>query len=109
MYKQDNNILIRVEALSGEHHVMRVLFALLFVCLAGYVYFVSISIMNVIANREAAAESEKLRSIVGSLEREYFMLSDAISLDHAGSHGLTKTGDTTFIRRSANVASNSSR
>lgn len=104
--KKDNNILIRVEAFNGEQFVIHGLVLALFLCIALYGYFVSLSIMNVIANREASVESERLRSTVVALEQEYFNLSKSITADLATDVGLTDTTETEFVRRPNGMAAN---
>jgi len=103
---KDKTVLIRVEAISGEHFVVRILIAAILMCVAAYLYFVGVSIMNVIANREASLESERLQSLVGTLEEEYFALSKAISPENGAVMGLSKTADTSFVRRGGGMASN---
>lgn len=93
-------------AFTGESYVLQTLSILIVLCVAAYLYFVSVSIMNVITNREASVESERLRSIVGSLEEQYFQLSKAVSPESASAHGLTASASTSFVRRTSAVASN---
>lgn len=106
MHTKDKHILIRVEAISGEHLVVRALIAALFICIAAYLYFVGVSIMNVIGSREASVDSERLQSVVGTLEEEYFALSKRISPENGVGLGLSKTSVTSFVRRAGGVASN---
>lgn len=106
MHTKANHILIRVEAISGEHLVVRALIMALFMCVAAYLYFVGVSIMNVIGSREASIESERLQSIVSTLEEEYFALSKSISPENGVGLGLSKTSATSFVRRPGGVASN---
>lgn len=93
-------------AFAGESHMLQVLSILLALSIAGYLYFVGVSIMNVISNREASVESERLRSIVGGLEEDYFALAKSISPEAAGEHGLTASAGATYVRRANAVATN---
>lgn len=93
-------------AFSGESYLLQTLSILLVLCVAAYLYFVGVSIMNVITNREASVESERLRSIVGGLEEQYFTLSKAITPDAAGNLGLSASAETSFVRRTSAVAVN---
>lgn len=93
-------------AFAGESHMLQVLSVLLALSVAAYLYFVGVSIMNVISNREASVESERLRSTVASLEEEYFVLAKSISPESAGNLQLTASAGTSFVRRTSAVASN---
>ena len=93
-------------AFAGESYLLQTLSILLVLCVAAYLYFVGVSIMNVITNREASVESERLRSIVGGLEEQYFTLSKAITPDAAGNLGLSASAETSFVRRTSAVAVN---
>lgn len=93
-------------AFAGESHLLQVFSIMLALSVAAYLYFVGVSIMNVISNREASVESERLRSVVGGLEEEYFALAKAISPDAAGALGLTGTAEASFVRRAGAVAVN---
>ncbi len=95
---QPLNFSIRVHAFRGEEHALHFLGIALGVCIFAYVGFVSFSIMNVIAYREAVAESESLRSELGLLEQEYFELSKGIGEDRAVSLGLVPVDDRSFVR-----------
>lgn len=97
---------VRAIAFSGEAHLLQILSLFLALCICAYLYFVGVSIMNVISNREASAESERLRSVVGGLEEQYFGLAKAISPEAASRFGLTGSTGTTFVRRTSAVASN---
>jgi hypothetical protein len=106
MHKNENHITIRVEALSGEHFVLRALIVVLAFCIVAYVYFIGLSIMNVISNREASVESERLQSIVGDLEKEYFTLAKAVTPDLGANFGLAKAESPDFVRRATSMATN---
>lgn len=93
-------------AFAGESYLLQTLSILIVLCVAAYLYFVGVSIMNVITNREASVESERLRSIVGGLEEQYFQLSKAVSPESASAHGLTTSAGVSFVRRTSAVASN---
>lgn len=105
MHKKDNHIFIRVHAFRGEEYLLHMLFLAIGLCVVGYAYFVSLSIINVITHKEAIAESERLQSEVGMLEQEYFELSKKISPALAADLGMTQTSDTAFVRRPGTVGS----
>ena len=105
MHTKANHIFIRVHAFRGEEFVLHALFLMIGLCVVGYAYFVSLSIINVIAHKEAIAQSESLLSEVGTLEEEYFELSKQVTPESGAHLGMTATSDTTFIRRPGAVGS----
>ena len=105
MHKRDNHIFIRVHAFRGEQYLLHMLILGIGLCVVGYAYFVSLSIMNVIAHKEAIAESDRLQSAVGLLEQDYFQLSKNVTPALAAQLGMTETSDTTFVRRPGAVGS----
>jgi hypothetical protein len=105
MHRKDNHIFIRVNALPGEQYLLHFLILGILLSIAGYTYFVSLSIFNVIAHKEAIAASEKLQSEVSLLEQDYFELTKSITPAIAANHGMTQTADTTFVRKPGAVGS----
>lgn len=97
---------INVAAYRGEAQLLRILSLLLALSIAGYLYFVGLSIMNVIANREASVMSDRLQSDVAVLEQQYFTLSKEVSPESAAAHGLSKPVATSFVRTQPNYATN---
>ena len=90
---------VHVAALRGEQYFIRIIIGALALCVAAYLYFVGLSIMNLISNREAVTESTRLQSDVAMLEQEYFTLSKNVSAVEANAHGLSQPIATTFVRR----------
>lgn len=105
MHRKDNHIFIRTNALPGEQYVLHMLFVAICLTVVGYGYFLTFSIANLIANREAVATSDRLQSEVGLLEQEYFELSRAVTPALAANLGMTETSDTTFVRKPGAVGS----
>jgi hypothetical protein len=105
MHKKDNHIFIRVHAFEGERFVLHYLFCAIVLTMLGYAYFVSLSIFNVIAHKEAMAESDRLQSEVGQLEEEYFALSKEVTPALAAQLGMSPTKETAFVRRPGAVGS----
>ena len=102
---QPLNFSIRVHAFRGEEHALRVLGVILGVCMFAYVGFVSFSIMNVIAYREAVAEAESLRTELGFLEQEFFELTKGIDEGSAIHLGLVPVSDRSFVRLPSTLGS----
>lgn len=98
MIRKENHIFIRVVAFPGEEAIIRFLCTALLCCIGAYAYFVSLSIMNVIAAREATLASERLRSEVSLLEEEYFKLVRGITPESAGHLGMSPLSHISFVR-----------
>ncbi len=94
-------------SLSIEHPlesaVLRVLFLALFVLIGGYLYFVSASILDVIARKEALSHIAKIQGSIGGLEQEYFTLSKAISSKSGERLGLAPVSEQVYVYRPGNV------
>ena len=99
---------VNVAALMGESHMMQFVMSALIFCVCAYLYFVGLSIMNVIAHREASVESDRLQSIVSSLEEDYFTLSKNVTPETGAKLGLSPAKKSSFVRRVTGVASNAS-
>ncbi len=99
MHKKDNHIFIRVHAFPGEQFLLHGLFLALSLCVLGYAYFVSVSILNVVAHKEALAASDRLQSEVGSLEQEYFELSQNVTPELGAQIGMIPISNTSFVHR----------
>lgn len=84
---------------SFERVAFRVLFALLGVLLCGYLYFVGASVLNIIARKEASRSSVALQSSIAVLEKQYFVLSSAVTPDSGGALGLTSLNATDYVYR----------
>jgi len=83
----------------------RVLLLLLTVCALGYIYFVSTSILYVIARKDAHTHIAQTESAIATLESEYFTLSSAISVEEATNFGLVPVSQKNFVTRTSVHAS----
>lgn len=97
---------VNVAAYSGESHSIQILTLALGLCVAAYLYFVGVSILNVITHKQASVETDRLRSVVGTLEQDYFELSQAVTPEMAGRVGLSSAKKAEYVRRPGGVASN---
>ena len=97
---------VRVAAFTGEPYVLRCLVFLFALCIAGYLYFVGLSILNLIQSREATADSASIQSTVGALEQEYFTLSKAVTPEMGARLGLSAAKKQAYVRRGTNMATN---
>ena len=83
-----------------ERIALRVLAFSLTVLVLLYAYFVSASIINVIARKDALKQIATLASAVASLEREYFAAAQAVDPESGTRLGLVPVGKTTYVRTS---------
>ena len=86
-----------------EQHILRALIALFGLLLSAYLYFVSASVLNVIAEREASQRSASLESTIGSLEQHYFSLSEHVNPDSGPLLGLTPVKEKSYVYRLSTV------
>jgi len=87
----------------AERTLLRIIFAGLIVLACAYLYFVTASVLNVIASREALAQVTDIEGKIGSLEQRYFALSQAISPQAGETIGLVPVGQTQYIYRPGNI------
>lgn len=87
----------------GERFLLQGLFISLVVLVVAYGYFVSASILHVIARKEALAETAALRSSVALLERDYYALAANITPDKGAGLGLAPVSETKYIHRPGTV------
>ncbi len=94
-------------SLSSEHaverHIFRILGIILVVLVSGYIYFVSASVLNVIARKEALTHIGKVQSVIGIAEKQHFILSQGVTPDSDASLGLSKVVSTHYVYRPGNV------
>ena len=94
-------------SLSTEHPFERIathiLSLTLIMLVGGYLYFVSSSVLNVIARKEALAQVTKIQSVIGGLEQQYFTLSQGVSSETGVILGLTPVQNTHYVYRPGNV------
>lgn len=95
-------------ALNVEHPferaAFRVLFAVLFVLISAYLYFVVASVLNVMARKEALTQSTQLGSAIGAYERDYFALSQEVRPDAGGPLGLYPVSNIAYVHRPGAVS-----
>ena len=94
--------------LAVEYRAERVIFTILAVLLCalifGYFYFVTGSVFNVIAEKQADAQSANMQGTIGSLEEQYFSLSQSLTPQTATDMGLAPVQNTQYVYRPGNAA-----
>jgi hypothetical protein len=96
-------------SLTVEHPVEQLIFrtlcAILGLLVFAYLYFVSASILNIMAGREAEASLAQVQSAIASLEQQYFSLDESVDQSIASSLGLTPIAGTQYVYVPGNAAS----
>lgn len=87
-----------------ERTAVRVLLALLCIALAGYVYFVGASILNIIARKEAARATASLQSRIAVMEKQYFALSEEATPSAGQVLGLLQLSGAEYVYRPGTTA-----
>jgi hypothetical protein len=99
----------QLNVLAFEYPAERIAFFALSILLAilfcGYFYFVASSVLNIIARKEADAQSAQLQGSIGTLEEQYFALSQTLSPADATTLGLSPVAQTQYVYRPGNAAS----
>jgi len=85
--------------LPHEYTLLRTLYFAVGILVLTYLYLVSASVLNVIAQREADQASASLQSNIGILEGKYFALSHDITPQRAEQLGLQPLAESSFVYR----------
>lgn len=94
-------------SLSYEHPMERLvqnglaLALILLACL--YLYFITATVLNVIARKDALGKVAHIEGRIGGLEQQYFALSQEVDPSRAKAVGLTPVSDTSYVYRPGNV------
>ena len=88
-----------------ERIAFRVLFALLGIILCGYLYFVGVSVLNIIARKEATRATATLQGTIAGLEKQYFALSESVTPQSGAALGLGQVQETDYVYRPGSTAS----
>lgn len=82
-----------------EETVSRVLVLSAVVLILAYITMVSMTIVNVIARKEAAEQITATRATIAQLEHEYFARLESLTVALAEERGLTPVSDKQFVQR----------
>jgi hypothetical protein len=97
----------KIKALSAEHPLERTIISYLggvfCLLLCVYLYFVSASVLNVIAQREAQQQAAALEGAIGALEQQYFALSHDVDAASASKLGLVPIKAAGYVYRPGSV------
>ena len=93
----------KVSVFSIEHPREAAMFKYLSICagllVCAYLYLVCVSVLNVIAQREASAFSVSLQGHIGELEQRYFALSQQVTPEKAIELGFSPIVSRSYVYR----------
>jgi len=99
--------LLQISILTAEHPAERALrgtlAALLIFGAALYMYFVAVSIINIIERKDALVEAGAKASAVAELEEKYFKRAELIANEDPISFGLVPLESKRFVERAARL------
>lgn len=94
-------------SLAYEHPMERLmqsgLFAVLIFLACLYLYFITATVLNVIARKDALGKVARIQGSIGGLEQEYFALSGEVNPASAKGLGLAPVSNTSYVYRPGNV------
>lgn len=73
------------------------------VLVAGYVFLVSASVINIIARKDAHAAMGQTTSAIAELEEQYFARIESIDEERASDLGLVPVAETHFVERTVRL------
>lgn len=88
----------------AERVILRSLIAILIALAFCYLYFVTASVVNIMARKEALTQSAQIDASIGTLEEQYFTLSQAITPQSGLAMGLSAISNTDYVDRPGNVS-----
>ncbi len=94
--------------LAVEHPYERRAFSILLIALAilvaAYLYFVTASVLHVMARTEAVNQAQAIAASIGGLEKQYLALSQSVSPQEAPALGLAPISNVSYVYRPGNEA-----
>jgi len=88
---------------SIERTALKATCLLLALLACGYLYFVTSSVLHVMARREALAQIDAMQGSIGALEQQYFALSQDITRQSGASLGLSPVAKTDYVYRESTM------
>jgi hypothetical protein len=86
-----------------EQIALKAVIFTLIALIATYLYCVSVSVLNVIARREAMVHSAQIETAIGNLEQQYFALSQQVTPEEGARLGLVPLSNPSYVNRPGNV------
>lgn len=104
MFATIQSYTISVEEYAFEPVMRRLLVIIAIFSALTYVYFVSASVVHIVARKDAETTLSRTATEVAELESQYFALSKDITRERAATLGLVPVEDTQFVNRIVRTA-----
>lgn len=95
-------------SLAHEHPSERLIAKTLLAALVAfsllYLYFITATVLNVMARKDALGGISRIQGSIGALEQEYFALSQSVDPGEAPELGLSPVSDTDYVYRLGNLS-----
>ncbi|MCR4325505.1 MAG: hypothetical protein NUV59_01725 [Patescibacteria group bacterium] len=88
---------------AAERAAMKAIVFIIIALMCGYLYFVTASVVHVMARREALAQINSIRGSIGTLEQEYFALAQRLTPDEGPLLGLAPVEETDYVYRPGSI------
>lgn len=99
---------IKSPYLAEEHPRERLariaLGAVLALLVMAYLYFVTASVLNIMARKEALRQMDTIQATIGTMESQYFALSQSLTPESGAKLGLAPIAKTTYVYQPGNAA-----
>lgn len=88
---------------SIERTVLRIVTFILIALACLYLYFVTASVLHVMARREALSKITAIQGSIGALEQHYFTLTEGLSASEGHTLGLAPVEETAYVYRPGTI------
>lgn len=86
-----------------ENFLQKGLIGVLVLLACLYLYFVTTTVLNVIARKDALTNVARIEGSIGALEQKHFALAQSLDASSASSVGLTEVSEMSYVYRPGNV------
>lgn len=84
---------------ANERNALMALLAFLFIAFSMYMYFLSVSVLNVVIRQEIDAEIRDTHTELSLLEGRYISAKSNVTEEAATARGFTRAREKTFVRK----------
>lgn len=88
----------------AEQLILRSVLAVLAFFVCAYLFFISSSVLNVIARQEALGKTARLQTGISAMEQDYFALAQTLTPQVGATLGLVPVQDPSYVKRLGDTA-----